>query len=335
MSFEATIDDSETDSELETVLRSFGVQSFVPIAPWFRHLEGNDVDRWGNEIQLIDMTDDYAVSFAEELDPEDLDLLRAFPEIRYIAPVPETEFYFTPNDQYFEDQWYLENNGQSLDYQVSPSCDDTMIVADYDIDATSAWNSVLSPGCLIGLIDTGIRGSHEDLEDSFDPFLSESTDNCGHGTAVAGIMVAAGDNSVGVAGVARPDKDESSEKLIVLNGEDSCVPDPVEVCGRLAEFTRGPTLQGVKVVNESWGGPDEQWQYEPTWRDCHRNAYVAGLFVSAAAGNTVWCGLSVQDTCTAFPAGFNYLVTAVTGLDPDGDNQWHHGSWNDLAAGLI
>ena len=156
MSFEATIDDAETDSELETVLRSFGVQSFVPIAPWFRHLEGNDVDRWGNEIQLIDMTDDYAVSFAEELDPEDLDLLRAFPEIRYIAPVPETEFYFTPNDQYFEDQWYLENNGQSLDYQVSPSCDDTMIVADYDIDATSAWNSVLSPGCLIGLIDTGI-----------------------------------------------------------------------------------------------------------------------------------------------------------------------------------
>jgi hypothetical protein len=167
--FEATINDAEMDSGLETLLRALQVVSFTPIAPWFRHLDGSDYDRWGNEIELIDMTDDYSVAFAEELSPEDLAFLRTFEQITFIGKSPELEFYFTPNDPYFEDQWFLENVGQSLEFETSQSCGDTSIVADYDMDATVAWDSVLAPGCLIGLIDTGIRGSHEDLEDSWHP----------------------------------------------------------------------------------------------------------------------------------------------------------------------
>lgn len=93
---------------------------------------------------------------------------------------------FTPNDASFGFQWHMNNSGQFGGQ------------ADADIDAPEAWSiETGSSAVKIGIIDTGVRSDHEDLagrvsgEPAFD----------NHGTHVAGIASAHGNNAIGVAGV--------------------------------------------------------------------------------------------------------------------------------------
>ncbi|MEO6318263.1 MAG: S8 family serine peptidase [Acidimicrobiales bacterium] len=91
------------------------------------------------------------------------------------------------------------------------------------IDAPEAHDTTKGGGTLVGIIDTGIDGSHPDLAANFDADLSENfttdipdidgpceydgcvdppnVDHGGHGTHVAG-TVAADDNGLGIMGVA-------------------------------------------------------------------------------------------------------------------------------------
>ncbi len=113
---------------------------------------------------------------------------------------------FFPNDTNFGVQYALHNTGQSGG------------VTDADMDAPEAWG--LHTGdfgtVTIAIIDSGVN-SHPELgvnsppfpngrfvegrntNDPFTPTLT--TDGCPHGTHVAGIAAAAGNNGIGVAGV--------------------------------------------------------------------------------------------------------------------------------------
>ncbi len=111
-----------------------------------------------------------------------------------------------PSDPFFGVQWAMHNTGQSGG------------VADADIDAPEAW--AVHTGDLgsvtIAIIDSGVN-SHVEYgtnaapypngrmvqgKNTADPlFPTLTTDNCPHGTHVAGIAAAAGNNGVGVAGV--------------------------------------------------------------------------------------------------------------------------------------
>lgn len=331
--FSATLNDATfAEESIRQIFSNLGARTFVPAAPGFRHLPDRNVDRWGNTVELIDMTDDYVVTFARELAAEELATLRELDEVRFIGPQPSGEFFFTPNDPYFDDQWALENSGQTLDFlRCNP---DSTATADHDSDATAAWDDVLEPGCLIGVLDSGVRSSHDDLLGSLHA-LSATTDDCGHGTALCGVIAAAGDNGIGIAGIARPDKDESSESLVVYP-----ILDAAPQCGWLSEsvttglsfFANDSTYAGIGVVNESFGHYEsDKWAYDPVLRDAHRNAYVKGLLLVAAAGNEN-CALSA-DSCYAYPAAFNYFVTAVSGLDADGNNPFPAFTFTDLVAG--
>lgn len=110
----------------------------------------------------------------------------------YIINVEET----IPNDEFYEDLWSMDN-----------------------IDAYDAWDRFTGDkGIVVGIIDTGIDYTHPDLVDNLwnNPNAAEGTDvhgwnfaenNAdimdynGHGTHVAGIIGAAGNNLVGVTGV--------------------------------------------------------------------------------------------------------------------------------------
>ncbi|MEZ4650106.1 MAG: S8 family peptidase [Candidatus Eisenbacteria bacterium] len=335
VSFTATLDDATFRNEsIRAQLSQFGVLSFVPIAPGFRHLAERNLDRWGNEIKLVDMTDDYVVTFERELNDEQLRSLLATESVSYVTIRRDGEFFFTPNDTYFGEQWALENTGQTLGFGLCYA--DSTATTDYDSDATSAWNDVLVPGCKIGVLDSGIRISHNDLSDSFDSDLTDlvSGDACGHGTAVCGVIAAAGDNGMGIAGIACPDVDESSEMLVVRSVEGGyCAPALSLANSALALLANDEDYAEVGVVNESYGEWADKGEFDPTDRDARRNAYVKGLFLVAASGNVTGCAFSSQDSCFAYPAAFNNFVTAVSGLNHDGVNQWPAFSYTDLVAG--
>ena len=79
------------------------------------------------------------------------------------------------------------------------------------MNLNSAWNLTTgSPNVIVGVIDSGIEGTHPDLMNRINTELSRSfspdysdplVDIIGHGTSVAGIIGAEGNNSMGVVGV--------------------------------------------------------------------------------------------------------------------------------------
>ncbi len=124
----------------------------------------------------------------------------------------------TPNDSRFSEQWALENVGQSGGDPGS------------DIHAAAAWRETTgSTSTVIAVIDGGIDFSHPDLknnswknageipdngiDDDGDGLVddvrgwnwvyntNDVSDEQGHGTSVAGVIAAEGNNGAGVSGV--------------------------------------------------------------------------------------------------------------------------------------
>ncbi len=106
-----------------------------------------------------------------------------------------------PNDPYFPDQWHLRNVGLNGG------------LAGVDINVVNTWTTTKGSGVRIGILDDGMEVNHPDLrsnvdfENSYnwqtgtrDP--SPVTEDNWHGTAVAGIAGARGNNGFGVSGVA-------------------------------------------------------------------------------------------------------------------------------------
>ena len=106
-----------------------------------------------------------------------------------------------PTDPLFGLQWFLNNTGQAGG------------TAGIDINVLTAWNDYTGTGIRIGIYDDGVQVTHPDLQANYlgslqlviggvthagIPILAG--DN--HGTSVAGLIVASGNNNLGVVGVA-------------------------------------------------------------------------------------------------------------------------------------
>ncbi|MBL9210061.1 MAG: PQQ-binding-like beta-propeller repeat protein [Opitutaceae bacterium] len=144
----------------------------------------------------------------------------------YVEPDYIRTVKAVPNDPRFAaEQWALQNNGQSGG------------TAGADIKAVAAWDVQReAPDVVVAIMDTGLRLDHEDIvanlwrnpveaggvrafDDDLNGYVDDvhginaavarstlqsgdPTDSDGHGTHVAGIIGAVGDNNRGVAGVA-------------------------------------------------------------------------------------------------------------------------------------
>ena len=105
-----------------------------------------------------------------------------------------------PNDEVFDDQWHLQNTGQ------------TSGTFGEDANVTSVWNSYTGNGIIISVVDDGLDKDHPDISPNYSPNHSYDwcnndadptpTSNNGHGTAAGGVAAAAGNNSIHVAGAA-------------------------------------------------------------------------------------------------------------------------------------
>jgi subtilisin family serine protease len=126
--------------------------------------------------------------------------------VEFAEPDYARELALAPNDPYFVSGalWGLDNYGQSSGTN------------DADIDAPEAWDVLHSASnIVVAILDTGITKTHEDLTANIWTNLVDggygwnalATNNLpgddeGHGSLVAGVIGAEGNNGLGIAGVA-------------------------------------------------------------------------------------------------------------------------------------
>jgi thermitase len=233
-----------------------------------------------------------------------------------------------PNDARFADQWGLENTGQPVNGHPAGR-------AGVDIDAPRAWASGHgSDEVVVAVIDSGVDYAHEDLAanmwtnpgeipgngidddnngvvDDVHGFNSidgsgDPDDDLGHGTHVAGIIGAEGDNGKGVAGVNWTTRIMALKFLGPTGG--GTTSDAIACIDYVLKMKeRGAN---VRVVNCSWGSR----QRSQALGDAIDRAVGQGVVFVCAAGND---GLD-SDRTPHFPSAYESDgVLSVAALAPD------------------
>jgi hypothetical protein len=187
------------------------------------------------------------------------------------------------------------------------------------IGAPSAWDVTRGAGVLVAISDTGVDAAHPDLaarmwtnpgevpgngiDDDGNGFIDDihgwdavhedgdAFDDNGHGTHVAGTVAAAGNNALGVVGVAW-EASVMAVKGLGAGGSGSHLD--------LAEGIVYAVDNGADVINASWGGFGSQLM-----TDTVAAAHAAGVIFVAAAGN------GASDVATFSPANIHEAIAVA------------------------
>ncbi|WP_199423569.1 S8 family serine peptidase [Actinotalea solisilvae] len=169
-----------------------------------------------------------------------------------------------------------------------------------------AWDVTTGTGVVVAVLDTGVA-PHPDLAGALLPGWdavngdADATDDHGHGTAVAGVAAARGDNGIGSVGAAWG-ASVLPVKVLDASGRGTDA-DVIEGIGWAVDH-------GADVINLSLGGPGES----PFLRDAVRWAVDRGVVVVMASGNS-------RTGAVEYPAAYAAQIDgalAVGAVDDDG-----------------
>jgi thermitase len=256
---------------------------------------------------------------------KELQLIEALsrnPAVEYAEP--DEVVTATTDDQYFPQQYALQNTGQSLTSTAGTlvAADGT---ADADVDAVEAWNVPNVGGTKVAILDTGVANVHDDIAPQvvgYANFVSADTkedpkanpeDKYGHGTHVAGIVAAKANNKIGVAGVC-PDCSILDVKVLNDAGAGSS--------SVIANGISWAASNGAKVINMSLGQRVSSRTLEAAVND----AWNKGVVIVAAAGNA---GTQAKIYPGAYP---NVIAVAATDNNDAKASFSTYGKWVDVAA---
>lgn len=201
-------------------------------------------------------------------------------EVEYAEPNYLAKRFLTPNDTLFNKQWGLQK-----------------------IEAPKAWDTSQGGYGPVAIIDTGITSSQADLSGSVQTgfnFVNDTTDtndDNGHGTHVAGIVSANSNNGTGVASI--------GFKGSLL---------PVKVLDNTGAGTYGDVASGIvfaadkgaRVLNLSLGGSSSS----RTLQDAVKYAQNKGAVVVAAAGNN-------GNNSAVYPAAYPGVIAVSASTQDD------------------
>jgi hypothetical protein len=236
--------------------------------------------------------------------------------IRFAEPDYIVHTLAEPDDPSFLNGslWGMNNTGQNSG------------LAGADISALDGWAiRTDASSIVVGIVDTGILSSHEDLRDNlwFNPaevpdgvdndgngfvddihginaitLNGDPTDDAGHGSHVAGTIGASGNNTKGVVGVAW------NVQLMALkflsSGGGGAISDAVTCIDYGVD-------NGANILNNSWGGGF----YSQALYDAVERARDAGVIFVVAAGNAT----TSLDSGIVYPASLpfeNVVAVAST-----------------------
>jgi len=215
----------------------------------------------------------------------------ANPAVAYVEPNYMVRASVIPDDTLYGDLWGMTR-----------------------IRAPEAWDvTVGSEEIVVGIIDTGILATHQDLADNIAPggydFVNndtDPTDDQGHGTHVAGTIGAVGNNAMGVAGV------NWQVKMIGLKFLSASGSGSIADAIRAVQYAATNTALNIKITNNSWGGGGfSQGLYEAI----KISGELYGQLFIAAAGND---GVD-NDDVPHYPSSYDLTnIIAVAAIAEDG-----------------
>ncbi|HEY0380275.1 MAG TPA: S8 family serine peptidase [Pyrinomonadaceae bacterium] len=258
--------------------------------------------------------------------------LRASGKVEFAEPnYLITADQVSPSDPRFPEQWALRNEGAAGGQFGS------------DINATQGWGlSTGSPQTVVAVLDSGVDFTHPELvnnewanpaemvnglDDDRNGFTddlrgwdfvsnsAEVRDVQGHGTAVAGIIAAEGNNGAGITGVMW------RAGLMSLRVLDETGTGDIAAAAEAIDYA---VTKGAQVINCSWGTDDSS----TVLLDAIRWASRRGVVVVVSAGND---GRDVE-TAPRYPASFygdNLIVVAST------DNSDQLAAWANWGASHV
>jgi subtilisin family serine protease len=243
-----------------------------------------------------------------------------------------------PNDTSFSRQWGLKNTGSNLSNITG--------VAGQDTSAELAWglfsgNEIGSRSIVVAVIDTGVDYTHPDLEGNiwrapreysvtvggqsiqcqagthgFD-FINnhcDPLDSHGHGTRVAGVIGAQGNNSLGITGV------NWATRIMPIKAIDPDGNSNVATAIQAIDFaiqvknyfkTRGGEAD-VRILNNSYGWYATNCSCQSLLNQIDI-ANAEGMLVVASAGND---GINTDNSASHYPSGYgasNVISVAAFG----------------------
>ncbi len=184
------------------------------------------------------------------------EMLRRDPRVLYAEPDVLFHALAVPNDPFWGDQGHMRM-----------------------VSAPAGWDVATgSDRIVLAIIDTGLDLAHPDIQGrvvqgyDFANGDADPTDDHGHGTAVAGIAAATGNNGIGIAGLDWRAK-IMPLKALGANGSGNL--------SAIAQSIVWASDRGASVINLSLGAQVDS----PTLRDAVRYAASRGVVMAAATGN--------------------------------------------------
>lgn len=237
--------------------------------------------------------------------------LSSQPLVKYAEPDYVYYLQYTPNDPQLGLQWDLRNIGQMVNGKFG--------VPNADIKAEQAWDITKGAGVRVAVLDSGIDVTHPEFANKIiaaQAFASSSPmDMNGHGTHVAGIIAATGNNGQGITGVC-------PECLLLIGKitiDDASGSVPTSAIGSSISWAAN---SGAQVINMSIAGPD----FSQTVQDAINLAWSKNAVVISAAGNNAAADKS-------FPAGYDHVVSVANTNSSDALSPTSNfGSWVTVAA---
>lgn len=246
-------------------LGRYTAQQIEDASQWVVKTDGSvDVSPFLGQTSLVVLSaftpipNTYFVAAAQNSGQSIIQALSNTPGVQYFYPDEAlgVELHSLPDDTHVRDQWHLRSTGQIIS---RPDQFDQYTVWGADVRAEEAWKITTGEGVIITVVDDGFEYGHEDLAVNYLPSISyDFTDTDpyplpgsngpngldeidAHGTAVGGIIGAAGDNGTGVSGVAY-DATLGAIRLINTNQQAESFYDALVYQNQI-----------VDIYNNSWG----------------------------------------------------------------------------------
>lgn len=283
-----------------------------------QYADEGGVARFTSAKQISKVLNAWLVSYEADV-ASDEEVLRDVERSSFVQIAQFNHYVYSrtePNDPLFSSQWNLKNTGQSGG------------TPDADIDAEEAWSittgglTALGDTIVVAVIDGGVDLNHEDMQGNLwrnyaDPHNGNDDDSNGyvddyfgwdfyfnndnisadyHGTPVASIIGARGNNSVGIAGI------NWRVKIMAVGGPEN-LGNPnlalaeagvIEAYSYVLAFrkkynaTNGAEGAFVVAVNSSWGLDKEDPANAPLWCAMYDSMGAAGIVNCAATANGNW-----------------------------------------------